>query len=275
MTSFKLRGRRWPVAVALGLVALAIGAIFGTTGNGSAAIAVKPANLTAPAISGTPQEGSTLTTSNGTWSGTSPIAFTYQWSRCDTNGKSCAAISGASSAFYVLQHVDVGNTLIVAVQGANADGVDGQPSAPTPVITAPATPAPATGCPSGNGLIQIADLAPPARLQIVQQTITPGVVTPSTKSIQVHVKITACSGRPVQGALVYVTAVPYNQYTVAPEGTTDANGTVDVTETQLSGFPASRQQQLLVMFLRARKSGEDLTAGISTRLLVSFPVSLK
>ncbi len=276
MTRMTLRGRRWPIAVVLALTAIAIGAVFGTTGNGSAAITVKPSNSAAPAISGTAQEGSTLTTSNGTWNGTAPIAFTYQWSRCDTNGKNCAAIGGATSAFYVLQHVDVGNTLTVTVTGTNTDGTNQQASAASAVIAAMPPPPPApTGCPSGTGPMQIADVSPPARLQIDQQTITPGVVTPSTASIQVHARVTACGGRPVQGALVYVTAVPYNQYTIPPEGTTAADGTVVLTMNQLTGFPASRKQQLMVMFMRARKSTDPLTAGISTRLLVSFPVSLK
>ena len=141
------------------------------------------------------------------------------------------------------------------------------------MIGAPAPPP--TGCPSGTGTIQIGDLTSPARLLIDQQTITPGVVTPSTLSIQLRARVTACGGRPVQGALLYATAVPYNQFTIPPEGTTGSDGTVTLTLGQRTGFPAARQQQNLTVFLRARKSGEPLLAGISTRRLVSFPVSLK
>ena len=266
--------KRWLLALPLGLAALVIGSVFGVAQNGEAASKVAPSNTAPPTISGTTQVGSTLTTSDGTWSGTAPLTFAYAWRRCDENGASCSTVSGATSKTYDLKAVDAGTTLRSVVTATNSDGNDTSTSVPTGVVTTAAVPA-ATGCPSGTGTIAITDLSSPAHLALDQQTITPGVVTPAAKSIQVHFRVTACSGRPVQGALVYVTAVPFSQYSIPPEGTTGADGTVTLTMTQESGFPAARRQQLLVMFVRARKQGEDIEGGIAARLLVSFPVSLK
>lgn len=266
-------GRRWPAVVLLALAALAIGSIFGVARDGQAASAAKPSNTTPPTISGTPQEGSTLTAHAGTWGGSTPITYAFAWSRCDQNGSSCATISGATASTYELKHVDAGTTLRATVTATNADGSADATSVPTAVVAATPTPV-SNGCPAGTGTIAIADVNPPARLAIDQQAVTPGIVTPSAGTIQMHFRVTACGGRPVQGALVYATAVPYNQYSIAPEAATAADGTANLTMTQLRGFPAARQQQLLVVFVRARKPGEILTGGISTRLLVSFPVSL-
>jgi hypothetical protein len=236
--------------------------------------AAAPGNTSAPTISGTTQVGSTLTAANGSWSG-SPTGYTYVWSRCDQTGSSCAAIGGATANTYKLQQVDAGATLRVTVTATNSAGSTSATSVPTAVVQAPA-PTVVNGCPaSGSGTIQVADVSPPARLVLSKQTLTPGIVTPGAKTIQLKAEVTACNGRPVQGAQLYATGVPYNQYSIAPEATTGADGTATLTMQQLSGFPAARHQELLVMFVRATKPGDPLTGGISTRLLVSFRVSLR
>jgi hypothetical protein len=255
----------------LAVAAIGIGAIFGSFRNGSAAIAVKPANQTAPTIAGNPQQGETLTAGNGTWNGTTPLTFTYQWNRCDNAGKNCKAISGATINTYAVVKDDVGSTLNVAVTATNSDGNDVSTSNATAVVSASAP----AGCPGGTGTIQIADLASPAHLEIGTGSSNPSVIVPSSKTIQLTFNITACGNRPVQGALVYATAVPYNQYSIPPEPKTDANGNATLVMNQLTGFPASNKLAQLTVFVRARKDGEDLLGGISARRLVAFPVNLR
>jgi hypothetical protein len=260
--------------VLVALASLVVGAIFATAHSGKAASLVAPSNTTPPTISGTPTVGSVLTASNGIWTGTTPIAYTYEWRRCDATGGSCSNISGATNSTYTLANVDSGNTLRVRVTATNSDGHDESTSVPTAVITSQPTP-PATGCPAGTGGIQIADLSLPARLAVQAPSSTPGTVTPGAATLNLTVHIQACGGRPVQGALVYVSAIPFNQYGTPPEATTDANGVATLSMSQRAGFPAARQQQLLVLYVRARKNGEPIGQGVSSTLLASLPVSLK
>ena len=278
MQRITIRGRRWPTAALLAIAALLIGSVFGSARSGQAAEqASPPVNTAPPTISSTTQVGSTLTASDGTWSGATPITYAYSWQRCDESGGSCSSISGATAKTYLLKQVDAGTTLRVTVTATNSDGTASSTSVPTAVVTVPPAPPapPATGCPTGTDAIPVASLTSPARLAIDQQTTNPSLITRSTTQLSLHVRVTACDGRPVQGALVYATAVPYEQFSVPPEATTAADGTANLTMAQQRSFPASRQQQLLVMFLRARKPGENPLGGISSRLLVSFPVSLR
>jgi len=264
---------RTATALLIAVSAVVIGAVFGTASLGRAASSAAPSNTSPPTISGTAQEGSTLTADHGTWTG-SPTGYSYQYQRCDKNGGSCAGISGADRRLYDLRSADVGHTLRVRVTAKNADGSGSDTSVPTAVVTArPAAPAP-TGCPSGTGTIQISQLTPPANLAITTFSSNPQVLGRQVGTLSITAKITACGNRPVQGALVYAAAVPFNQFTVAPEAQTDANGMATLSEPQLSGYPASSRQQLLAVFIRARKAGEPQGQGVATSRLVSFKVNL-
>jgi hypothetical protein len=123
------------ILLMLSMLAIGLGAAFP-----AAAATSSPRNTTAPSISGTMRQGETLTADAGTWSGTQPIDFTYQWRRCDTNGANCANIIGATKKTYVLGSIDVNNTLRVRVRATNSAGASSVVSAQTGVVAA--TPAP-------------------------------------------------------------------------------------------------------------------------------------
>jgi len=245
------------LAVGAGVV---LGALLGRPGNGQAASAAVPKDKTLPAISGTAAVGNTVVATRGTWSG-SPTSFHFAWSRCDTTGAACVAIGGATAKIYTVTSGDVGHTLRVTVTARNGDGSASATSAASSVI-------PTSGCPSATGGIPVAALAPPERLQIASASIAPSL-TRSTNTIRVHVVIQACDTRPVQGATVFVTPIPYNQFAAA-QGTTAADGSVTLTEARRSGFPASRHQRLLAVFVRASKPGDPALGGVSSRRVVAF-----
>jgi len=250
--------------------------------NATAAVAAAqqpPVSTSQPTIVGTARSGATLTATPGQWSN-APTSFAYQWVRCPTTGGNpqgtdCAVIEGATVQAYQLVAADVGRRLRARVTARNADGSATAASNATAVVQAPAPPPVVTGCPAGSGTIAPQQITPPARLQIDRQAMSPPVATAGTTSLTVRFRVSACGGRPVQGVLVYVTGVPYNMFSIPPEATTGSDGFATLSMNRLRGYPATPRQQLLVLFVRARKQGEPLLGGISTRRLVSFPVNLR
>lgn len=84
--------------------------------SGVAAYTLVPANTVAPAITGTAQQGQTLTTTNGTW--TNSPTFARKWY---ANG---VEISGATGTTYVVQVGDVGKKIHVVVTASKTDYPD-------------------------------------------------------------------------------------------------------------------------------------------------------
>jgi hypothetical protein len=248
------------LAIGAGLL---LGAILGQPGAGRAAASAKPTPKTAPTISGAAEVGITLVATHGTWNN-KPTSFHYQWVRCDTTGAACVAIPATTARIYTPTFSDVGHTLRVTVTAHNGSGSASASSAATAIV-------PPSGCPPGNGTISISSLTLPERLVVAAASVK-HAVTRSTDTIQLRFTVTACGGRPVAGASVFATAVPYNQFTVG-QGTTAADGTVVLTESRRSGFPASRDQRLLAVFVRTWKQGEPVTGGVSASRIAAFRVS--
>ena len=117
----------------LSLLGSAVIAVMVVT-SASARVAAAPQNQALPTISGQPQEGKTLGTSNGTWSN-SPTTFAYQWQQCDSSGSNCANVAGATQKTYTVGGSDADKTLRVQVTATNADGSASATSKVTDVVS--------------------------------------------------------------------------------------------------------------------------------------------
>ena len=112
-----------------------------------------PSNTAPPTISGTAQQGSTLSTSNGSWTN-SPTSFSYQWQRCDSGGANCNPIAGATNQTYTVAAADVGFTLRAAVTAKNAGGSSAPATSAQTAVVVPENPTLAAvgdiACPAGE-----------------------------------------------------------------------------------------------------------------------------
>jgi hypothetical protein len=99
-------------------------------------------NTGLPAVTGTAAVNHTLTSSNGTWSGT-PTGYAYQWQRCSSAATACVNIAGATGPTYTATTDDGGYTLRSTVAAQNVNGFSpyaasaaSQIVAPLPIATA-------------------------------------------------------------------------------------------------------------------------------------------
>lgn len=222
----------------------------------------RPVNVKPPTISGTPQEAQTLTASRGTWTGGQPQTYTYRWRRCDATGAGCADISDANGSTYVPKSIDIGNTLRVRVTARNSLGSRSATSTPTGVVKK-------AGVPAGNA-ISISDVALPNRLIIDRVSFSPFVLR-SKRTVVARFRVSDTQGHPVQGALVFVVGIPFGNMTTPLEKATGADGYVTFVMRPTARLNL-RTTSSQPFFVRARKAGDRLIGGVSTRRLVNLSV---
>ncbi len=218
-----------------------------------------PANTAPPSLSGAAQQGATLRVDRGRWSGTTPITYDYTWQRCDPGGNNCITFIAhdAGAVSYTLGVVDVGHTMRVEVQATNTHGSSYVYTKPTSVVLAPTPPATS---------IAVARVSLPDRLVIDQVSFTPNPVRSRNTPIVARFHVSDTNKLSVQGALVFALGLPYGWTYNAPEQPTDGTGWATITIQPTRNMPLTRGD--LVLFVRARKPGDSLLAGVSTRRLV-------
>ena len=219
-----------------------------------------PANTKLPSLAGDVQQGSKLTANAGSWSGSSPITYDYTWQRCDSAGNNCSTfIAHANVTSYVLGVADVGHRMRVEVQGKNAYGSSYVYSPVTAAVAPPKTTQSAT-------TIAVGSVSLPDRLVIDKVSFSPNPVMSRDQPISARFHVADSHGLSVTGALVFALGLPYGWTYNAAEQATDANGWVTLSIRPTANMPLRRGD--LVLFVRARKPGDSLLAGVSTRRLV-------
>ncbi len=99
---------------------------------------LKPFNLVAPTVSGTPNIGQTLTATRGQWVALNGfVRFRLEWMRCtDAVPTRCQGIDGASDYTYVVQKADANHWIRVRVDASNDYGTTPVVSNLTPEVMA-------------------------------------------------------------------------------------------------------------------------------------------
>ena len=217
-----------------------------------------PVNTASPVISGTTTVGSTLTATDGTWSGTPTPTYTRQWQRCDTT---CADIAGATGASYVLVSADAGQKLQVVVTAANSAGSASATSAQTATVAAAPSPPVNTAPPVISGTTTVGSTltttdgtwsgTPTLTRRWQRCTTTCANITGATGAT--YVLVSADAGRQLQVVVTAtnsagtatatsaktatITQVPVNTAAPVISGTTTVGSRLTTTNGTWSGSP--------------------------------------
>ena len=244
-----------------------------------------PRNTFLPVILGSPAVGTTLTATNGVWTGTAPLLYSYQWRRCDADGGSstgsdCPEIAGATGTQYVATTADLGRRLRVQVTARNTLGTTVATSNATALVQAagsgttppppPTSPPPANlppgaiRLPAGLYSVPVTSVSPPQRLVAGAIDFVPDTVRSRTRPFVLRVRVLDTRGFAIRDALVFVRSTPL--VTSSPgEVRTGRDGWASVQLRPRASFPLGTRVQF---FIRVRKQSDQLLEGVSNRRLV-------
>jgi hypothetical protein len=180
----------------------------------------------------------------------------------------------------LLAAADVDNTIRLRIQANNSAGRTVAFSRTTGVVkgkTAPPPPPPtgppgAIRLPNGQTSIPVSSVGSPQRLVITQASFTPNPLRSRRQLITARFKIEDTRGFVVRGALVFAIPLPYGWTSQPPEVASATDGWAAVTMRATARLP---RRGAIVMFVRARKPGDPVLTGVSSRRLVQMLVSLR
>ena len=120
----------------------------------STVVPTAPSNVSLPTVTGTAEVGEVLSASQGSWTGSEPISYGFQWQRCDG---ACSDVSGATGLTYSVATGDVGLSLRVIVTAANSAGSASASSLRTGVVPEPPVAPSNVSLPTVTGVAEVGE----------------------------------------------------------------------------------------------------------------------
>lgn len=225
----------------------------------------RPASQSPPTISGAAMVGSKLTGTPGSWVGSGPITYSYQWYRCDKDGNGCGRLSGRTAKTYTVVQADLGRRLRLEVEARNTLGRSDAFSSPSDVVQANPDDGIIT-LPGGERSVDVKDIPANHRLIVDQVRFFPNPVTSRDTPITVRIRVRDTRGNVVRNAIVFIRSTPILT-TGGDNSPTAVDGWVQYSLVPRADFPL-RTGFNVQFFVKAYRLGDPGLAGVSGSRLV-------
>jgi PASTA domain len=112
----------------------AVGSAEAFSGETALVTARAPSNVLLPDVDGEARLGTILVAEPGSWLGTAPISYAYQWQACDATVTNCSNLDGQTGQVMRVNSVDLGEVIRVVVTATNVAGSASAASVGTDVV---------------------------------------------------------------------------------------------------------------------------------------------